>query len=84
MSRTKPFGMLIQMSGEFWRDDRERAMRFAREEIQRVASEPLTGPRGGRYEAVNQPHGFETQGNWPEDIVTVTARVTGRYARPKR
>lgn len=87
MSRVRPFIVRMDANPQFLADRPDVARRFIREDIQRKAAEPLRGPRGGRYEAVNQPYDYQERPGLDYALrpcVVFTARVTGRYVRPKR
>jgi hypothetical protein len=86
VSRVKPFILRVSVSREYLRLDPGAARAMARVALRDQAG-ALTGPRGGRYVAINQPFDFQegtTDDDFMRNTVSFTARVTGRYVRPLR
>jgi hypothetical protein len=88
VSATRQFVLMVNVSEEFLRKEPDRARAAARELLAKMAhEEPLMGPRGGRYLAINEPHSFwETyvEDAYARGQKTMTALVTGVYIRPRR
>jgi len=85
-ARVRPFILRVAVSGEFWRHDPKMAAGLAHDALLNQSLD-LKGPRGGRYERVNQPHDFrdgEDGDAFARNEHVFAARVTGRYVRPAR
>jgi len=83
MSRTKKFVLSVDASEQFLAHAPE-ALQWVRDMLHEQSRRVLIGPRGGHYLAVNLPHDFRESVNFSSYTRTFTARVTGRYVRPRR
>jgi hypothetical protein len=88
VTRVKEFVLRVPVSDEAARNPAFAAQ--ARESLRRAVpdlSGHLSGPRGGRYEAVSEPYDF-AEGYLDDDysrgMYSFTARVRARYVRPRR
>jgi hypothetical protein len=81
----KQFRANIEMSGEFYRDNPDRAAQMAYDDLEeKLHREDLRGPRGGRYVAVSAPYGFIHEYLFDRDQRLFAMFVDAKYVRPKR
>lgn len=79
----RTFGLSCEISTEFLLMEPRKAEQFARRNIAAMAL-LLTGPRGGRYEPVSKPYGYNVTPHPDRFVYVMTARVNARYVRPDK
>jgi Txe/YoeB family toxin of Txe-Axe toxin-antitoxin module len=87
MTRVKRFRAEVRVSGEFMAANKARAEEQVWKMLANLATEPFTGPRGGRYEPITGVYdvveGYSAEG-FIRNERWFGGSVDARYVRPKR